>query len=109
MDLSARGKKRRCLECQEAFYDLNRDPAPCPHCGRAHPLEAFTVSKRPAQTPAAKPKAAVVTPKPEANDDVDLEDEDDDDAVLGVDDDDLDDDDDAVVVKVVASDDKDDD
>jgi uncharacterized protein (TIGR02300 family) len=27
------GKKRRCLECDAPFYDLNRDPIACPKCG----------------------------------------------------------------------------
>lgn len=98
MDLSARGEKRRCMECEEAFYDLNRDPAPCPYCGHAHPLTAFTTGKAPPPTPkpAAKPAAAkVADDEDDDDDDVDLED---DDAVIG-DDDELDDDD-AAIVKV---------
>lgn len=104
MDLSARGKKRRCLECDEAFYDLNRDPAPCPYCGHAHPIEAFTISRRPATPAPAKAKIKIVT---DDDDDIDVEtddedvlvDDDDDDAIIG-DDDDLDDDDDAPIPKV---------
>lgn len=30
------GKKRRCAECEAAFYDLNRDPITCPKCGAVH-------------------------------------------------------------------------
>jgi len=30
------GQKRRCLECEAAFYDLNRDPITCPKCGAVH-------------------------------------------------------------------------
>lgn len=88
MDLSARGKKRRCLECDEAFYDLNRDPAVCPHCGHANPLDAFAVGKRP---PPPEPKAAVI----EATDEEDVELVDEDDAVID-DEEDLDDDDDDI-------------
>jgi len=93
MDLSARGKKRRCLECEEAFYDLNRNPAPCPHCGHMHPLEVFVAGKRPPPPP---PKPAAV--EEDDGDDEDVIDEDDDDAVIG--DDDLDDDDDDEITKV---------
>ena len=27
------GKKVVCLSCEAKFYDLNRKPAKCPHCG----------------------------------------------------------------------------
>ena len=30
------GQKRRCLECDAAFYDLKRDPITCPKCGAVH-------------------------------------------------------------------------
>jgi uncharacterized protein (TIGR02300 family) len=30
------GKKRRCVECEAAFYDLNRKPITCPKCGATH-------------------------------------------------------------------------
>jgi len=95
MDLSARGKKRVCIECNEPFYDLNRDPAPCPACGRVHSLEAFITGKR---TPV--PVAAVKKPEDIADN---TDNDDDDDAVIG--NDDIDDDDDdglAVVTPIVA-------
>ena len=96
MDLSARGKKRRCMECGEAFYDLNRDPAPCPYCGHVHPLDAFTASRRPAPAPAPEPKAV-----DDIEDDEDIEDEEDD-AVI--DDNDLDDDGDNSIANVAQTD-----
>ena len=99
MSASARGKKRTCQGCSESFYDLNKDPAICPHCGHSHPQESFLLSKKAPPEPPAKPKASVT-------DDVDV-DVDDDDDVLN-DDDDLDDDDDDVVIpKVKTSDDDD--
>lgn len=110
MDLSARGKKRQCLECEEPFYDLNRDPAPCPSCGHSHPLEIFVAGKRP--PPEAEPKAKAKDAEDKTDDDDEddiIGDDDDDDAVLpGDDDDDLDDDDDDIVKVAVVSDDNDD-
>jgi hypothetical protein len=100
MSAAARGKKRTCQGCAESFYDLNKDPALCPHCGHSHAQESFLLSKKAAPEPAAKPKAT-----PAATDDVD--DDLDDDDVLN-DDNDLDDDDDDVVIpKVKTSDDDD--
>lgn len=29
----ARGTKRTCQSCEERFYDLERNPILCPHCG----------------------------------------------------------------------------
>jgi hypothetical protein len=103
MSAAARGKKRTCQGCSESFYDLNKDPAVCPHCGHSHPQEAFLLAKKSAPEPAAKPKA-----KPAVDDDVDVDDDLDDDDVLNDDDDLDDDDDDAVVIpKVKPSDDDD--
>ena len=101
MSASARGKKRTCQGCSESFYDLNKDPAVCPHCGHSHPQDSFLLSKKAPPQPPSKPKAL-------ATDDVDVDDDlDDDDDVLN-DDDDLDDDDDDVVIpKVKTSDDDD--
>lgn len=101
MNASARGKKRTCEGCSESFYDLNKDPAVCPHCGHSHAQESFLLSKKAPALAPVKPKAV-----PAVSDDVDV-DLDDDDALT--DDDDLDDDDDAVVIpKVKTSDDDDD-
>lgn len=42
-----RGTKRQCLHCGTKFYDLNRDPILCPHCGKvfllteARPTRSF--------------------------------------------------------------------
>ncbi|MFL2901114.1 MAG: TIGR02300 family protein [Candidatus Pelagibacterales bacterium] len=30
------GKKIICSNCENKFYDLNRKPAVCPHCGTEH-------------------------------------------------------------------------
>jgi uncharacterized protein (TIGR02300 family) len=65
------GQKRRCLECEAAFYDLNRDPITCPKCGAVHqpvarlksdgrtPPKGRTFPKRqPALAPAGEVEAA---------------------------------------------------
>ena len=40
------GARRRCLACNAAFYDLNRDPIACAKCGAV-----FTVVKLPQSAP----------------------------------------------------------
>jgi hypothetical protein len=103
MDLAARGKKRRCLECGDQFYDLMRDPAPCPSCGHLNPLEAFIEGKRP---PAAEPKVTKKDRKTEVEDDLDLDDDDlldDDDDDVVLDDDEEDDDEDPEFSRVSVS------
>lgn len=35
------GTKRTCLQCGEHFYDLNKDPIVCPHCGEKIPVDEF--------------------------------------------------------------------
>lgn len=40
------GVRRRCLACNAAFYDLNRDPINCAKCGAP-----FTVVKYPQSAP----------------------------------------------------------
>ncbi|MCQ2914565.1 MAG: TIGR02300 family protein [Alphaproteobacteria bacterium] len=35
------GTKRTCVECGEQFYDLNKDPIECPHCGKTLSLDDF--------------------------------------------------------------------
>jgi uncharacterized protein (TIGR02300 family) len=65
------GKKRRCLECEAAFYDLNRDPITCPKCGATHqpaaarlksdgrePPKGRTFTRRKPEPVAAEPAAA---------------------------------------------------
>jgi hypothetical protein len=89
MDLSARGKKRVCMECHEAFYDLNRDPAPCPGCGHVHPLDAFIIGK-------AAPAPVAVAKKVDPMAEIDTDDDDADDTPVG--NNDLDDDDDGLAV-----------
>ncbi len=41
---AARGTKRLCGECENKFYDLNRDPIICPICGSVFEIEG-AVSK----------------------------------------------------------------
>lgn len=102
MSASARGKKRTCTGCSESFYDLNKDPAICPHCGHSHPQESFLLSKKSPPEPVAKAKSPAASV-----DDVTVDEDLDDDDVLN-DDDDLDDDDnDVVIPKVKTSDDDD--
>jgi uncharacterized protein (TIGR02300 family) len=64
------GKKRRCAECEAAFYDLNRDPITCPKCGATHqpaarlksdgrePPKGRTFTRRKPEAIAAEPAAA---------------------------------------------------
>jgi hypothetical protein len=109
MDLAARGKKRRCFECGDQFYDLLRDPAPCPHCGHLNPLEAYIAGKR---TEPSEPKVAKKDRSADVDDDLDLDDDslgDDDDDVVLDDDDDDDDDDDPELSRVSIGGDDDDD
>lgn len=57
------GKKRRCTECEAAFYDLNRSPITCPKCGAVH--QPVARLKSDGRTP---PKGRVFTkrkPQPE--------------------------------------------
>lgn len=58
-----RGTKRQCLYCGTKFYDLNRDPIHCPHCGKVFAMSA-------ARAPAAR--IVVPEPKPEELVDVDV-------------------------------------
>jgi uncharacterized protein (TIGR02300 family) len=93
------GAKRVCPSCAARFYDLMRDPVPCPACGSVFALDALS-ERKPATASRARPKpekAAVVVDEPiadgddlidddaeAAEDDVLLEDEDEDeDADLG--------------------------
>ncbi|HEY8595267.1 MAG TPA: TIGR02300 family protein [Devosiaceae bacterium] len=41
-----RGTKRQCLYCGTKFYDLNRDPILCPHCGKPFQVTAERVAHR---------------------------------------------------------------
>lgn len=45
------GTKRVCQSCGARFYDLGRDPAPCPKCGFENSLEALLRAKRPRSAP----------------------------------------------------------
>ncbi len=55
------GTKRVCQSCGARFYDLGRDPAPCPKCGFENSLEALLRAKRPRTPPAdVKPKPKAV-------------------------------------------------
>lgn len=93
------GLKRLCPSCGARFYDLLRDPVPCPACGAVHALDALSERKAagPARSRPKPEKAVPVAAAPladgddlieddeedAATDDVLLEDEDDDDADLG--------------------------
>ena len=87
------GRKRICLGCQAAFYDMRRDPITCPKCGIVHEPVALLKSdgrpprrsraSRPATVESADAPAAADSGGP-ANDDAAAEAESDDDAELVV-------------------------
>lgn len=56
----ARGMKRTCQSCDERFYDLERTPILCPHCGAK-----YVIASSPAALAAlqAEEKAALRKPK----------------------------------------------
>ncbi|PPC84216.1 MAG: TIGR02300 family protein [Hyphomicrobium sp.] len=56
----ARGMKRSCQSCDERFYDLERTPILCPHCGAK-----YVIASSPAALAAlqAEEKAALRKPK----------------------------------------------
>jgi len=80
-----RGTKRQCLECGTKFYDLNKDPIVCPHCGTTF----VPASLKPAPRKAAEPVAteevetdvaavaagAEVISLEDAEDDIDVDDD----------------------------------
>ena len=35
VDKPNRGEKRRCMGCNTLFFDMQRSPVICPHCGAA--------------------------------------------------------------------------
>jgi uncharacterized protein (TIGR02300 family) len=62
------GKKRTCLECGAAFYDMQRSPIACPKCGAKH--EPVVLLKSDGRTPrksrAQRPAPVAVEAEPEA-------------------------------------------
>lgn len=56
----ARGTKRTCQSCDERFYDLEKKPIQCPHCGAS-----YVIASSPAALAAlqAEEKAAKKAPK----------------------------------------------
>lgn len=57
-----RGTKRQCLNCGTKFYDLNRDPIVCPHCGTVFAVTSAKPSGRakPEEQARSEPKVEVV-------------------------------------------------
>lgn len=53
------GAKRACPNCSARFYDLMRDPVPCPSCGSVFALEALSERKS-APSSRSRPKAQPV-------------------------------------------------
>ena len=58
----ARGTKRTCQSCDERFYDLDRAPIICPHCGASYviasspaALAALQAEEKAAKKAAKKP------------------------------------------------------
>ncbi len=94
------GHKRNCQSCSARFYDLNKNPATCPKCGKEFD-PSTAVKKRRGRPPLAEKKkaeaeaaAAAAESKIkeeeidiviEADEDIDIEE---DDALLDTDDDD---------------------
>jgi uncharacterized protein (TIGR02300 family) len=72
------GAKRICPNCGARFYDLLRDPVPCPSCGTAFELDSLSERKTTQTVRAkAKPEKAAETPaEPETEEDADLLDDD---------------------------------
>lgn len=67
MNKVTRGVKRRCTECDTAFYDMERSPIRCPKCGAELDVTAakrLISSPRPARTaaPRGRPAAALSQP-----------------------------------------------
>ncbi|NHN88104.1 TIGR02300 family protein [Acetobacter conturbans] len=69
------GSKRVCVSCGARFYDLNSEPAVCPKCGAAQPVEVPRLKRTSDHIPAAPVKA----PKPVESDIESTDDDDDDD------------------------------
>ena len=97
------GHKRNCQSCSARFYDLNKNPATCPKCGKEFD-PSTAAKKRRGRPPLAEKKkaeaeAAAVAAKSKAKEeevDVGIETDEDidigeDDALLVADDDDLED------------------
>ena len=89
------GAKRLCPSCGVRFYDLMRDPVPCPSCGSAFSLESLSERKGSAPARArAKPEKAAPAPAAAESEDAELIDDESESGVAG-DDDLLDDEEDA--------------
>lgn len=61
----ARGTKRTCQSCDERFYDLDKSPILCPHCGAKYviasspaALAALQAEEKAARTKAKKAQLA---------------------------------------------------
>lgn len=85
----ARGTKRTCQSCDERFYDLEKTPIICPHCGAKYviasspaALAALQAEEKAARTKAKKAQIA------DDNEDNELADVEGDDALVDVDGDD---------------------
>tara|TARA_R110000751_G_scaffold248407_1_gene348151 strand:- start:1260 stop:1598 length:339 start_codon:yes stop_codon:yes gene_type:complete len=86
------GAKRVCPSCQTRFYDLMRDPAPCPNCGATFDLAQLSERKGPPSSrakpkPAKEPARDAPVLEDELLDDDDDDDESEDDVLLDADDD----------------------
>ncbi len=76
------GTKRTCPKCGTRFYDLQKDnPVVCIDCGNEWVPEPILKTKQPIPVEEVKDEA------PEANDDIDVDDDDIDDVSLDDDDD----------------------
>jgi uncharacterized protein (TIGR02300 family) len=56
------GTKRRCAECEAAFYDMQRTPIACPKCGAVHrPVVLLKADGRPPRKNRTRPPAPLQT------------------------------------------------
>jgi len=66
MTKAERGTKRLCLECDNKFYDLNKDPIICPLCETTYVPPKQTLPTPRASAKAAKKPEAKAAPASEA-------------------------------------------
>lgn len=81
------GTKRRCAECEAAFYDMQRTPIACPKCGAVHsPVVLLKPDGRPPRKNRVRPSAPVPVEAAPEPAEAETEDEEIDDEVDGNDD-----------------------
>lgn len=86
----ARGTKRTCQSCDERFYDLDKSPILCPHCGAKYVIASSpaALAALQAEEKAARTKAKKVALSDDEDTDNELEEVEGDDALADVEGDD---------------------